>query len=197
MIVPSGKGLPARYASIALSLPITTRMSLSSPASWAAEMNFQSRYPGGIVVTMICLATLLSVCVLVSAVAFPAVMPVLSCPNDEGVIHAATPVTVTTATNKSAIRFMVPPAFSLPPLGPLDAGQPRQSDRDGVVTHYASFLHRHDPGSSIGEFAGPPSPLAQHTRSMAILTSKRCCCGSQVSAARWSRSLRPLSRTDS
>src|SRR6516165_8787212 len=83
-------------------------MSLSSPASWAAEMNFQSRYPGGIVVTMICLASLLSVCVLVSAVAFPAVMPVLSCPNDEGVIHATTPVTVTTATNKNAIRFMVP-----------------------------------------------------------------------------------------
>jgi len=54
-------------------------------------MNFQSRYPGGIVVTMICLASLLSVCVLVSAVAFPAVMPVLSCPNDEGVIHAITP----------------------------------------------------------------------------------------------------------
>src|SRR5215472_5206831 len=63
-------------------------MSLSSPASWAAEMNFQSRYPGGMVVTMICLAS--------------------SCPNDEGAIHATTPVTVTTATNKSAIRFMVP-----------------------------------------------------------------------------------------
>src|SRR5262245_33858183 len=42
-------------------------MSLSSPASWAAEMNLQSRYPRGIVVTMICLASLLSVCVLVSA----------------------------------------------------------------------------------------------------------------------------------
>src|SRR5262249_60645109 len=83
-------------------------MSFSSPASWAAEMNFQSRYPGGIVVTMICLASLVSVCVLVSAVASPAVMPVLSCPNDEGVIHAATPVTVTTATNKNAIRFMAP-----------------------------------------------------------------------------------------
>src|SRR6516165_7406376 len=89
MIVPSGKGLPARYASIALSLPITTRMSLSSPASWAAEMNFQSRYPGGIVVTMICL-------------------PVLSCPKDEGVIHATTPVAVRTATNENPIRFMVP-----------------------------------------------------------------------------------------
>src|SRR4029079_4166034 len=61
-------------------------MSLSSPASWAAEMNFQSRYPGGIVVTTICLA---------------------SCPNDEGAIHAIAPVTVTTAPNNSAIRFMV------------------------------------------------------------------------------------------
>src|SRR5262245_11470476 len=63
-------------------------MSLSSPASWAAEMNFQSRYPGGIVVTMICLAA--------------------SCPNDEGAIHATAPVTATTATNNNAIRFMVP-----------------------------------------------------------------------------------------
>src|SRR3954452_17624782 len=81
-------------------------MSLSSPASWAAEMNFQSRYPGGIVVTMICLASLLPVCVLVSAVAFPAVMPVLSCPNDKVVIQT-TPVTAT-ATNKNAIRFMAP-----------------------------------------------------------------------------------------
>src|SRR5262249_25334012 len=63
-------------------------MSLSSPASWAAEMNFQSRYPGGIVVTMICLAS--------------------SCPNDEGAIHATAPVRVETATNKNAICFMVP-----------------------------------------------------------------------------------------
>jgi hypothetical protein len=29
----------------------------------------------------------------------------LSCPNDEGVIHATTPVTVTTATNKNARLF--------------------------------------------------------------------------------------------
>src|SRR5215217_3994506 len=81
-------------------------MSLSSPASWAAEMNFQSRYPGGIVVTMICLASLLPVCVLVLAVAFPVAMPVLSCANDEGVIHATMPVTVTPATYKNAVRFM-------------------------------------------------------------------------------------------
>src|SRR5262245_34935521 len=81
-------------------------MSLSSPASWAAEMNFQSRYPAGIVVTMICLASLLSVGVL-AAVGFPAVMPVLLCPNDEGGIHATTPATVTSATNKNASRFMV------------------------------------------------------------------------------------------
>src|SRR5262249_48363736 len=83
-------------------------MSLSSPASWAAEMNFQSRYPGGIVVTMICLASLLSAGVLVLGVAFPPAMPVLPCPNDEGVIHATTPVTVTTTTNENAIRLMVP-----------------------------------------------------------------------------------------
>src|SRR4051794_25913508 len=83
-------------------------MSLSAPASWAAEINLQSRYPGGIVVTMICLASLLSDCALVSAVAFPAVMPVLSCPHDEGVIHATTPVTIATPMNKNAIRFMVP-----------------------------------------------------------------------------------------
>src|SRR5262245_64134120 len=83
-------------------------MSLSSLASWAAEMNFQSRYPGGIVVTMICLASLVSVGVLVLGVAFPPVMPVLPCPNDEGAIDATTPVTVTTATNKNAIRLTVP-----------------------------------------------------------------------------------------
>src|SRR5687767_14633960 len=66
-------------------------MSLSSPASWAADMNFQSRYPGGIVVTMTCLASL------------------LSCPNDRGAIHATAPVAVTTATNKNAIRFIGSP----------------------------------------------------------------------------------------
>src|SRR5215813_6735588 len=62
-------------------------MSLSSPASWAAETNFQSRYPGGMVVTMICLAS--------------------SCPNDEGAIHTRTPVTVTTTTDENTIRFMI------------------------------------------------------------------------------------------
>src|SRR5215472_6874496 len=100
-------------------------MSLSSPASWAAEMNFQSRYPGGIVVTMICLASLL---------------PVLSCPNDEGAIQATTPATVTAATNKNAIRFMVPSVDAREhiqirntnpgvPAGPGDAGKPRVADQ--------------------------------------------------------------------
>src|SRR6516165_10015861 len=50
-------------------------MSLSSPASCAAEMNFQSRYPRGIVVTMTCLASLVPVCVLVTWL-------LLSCPNE-------------------------------------------------------------------------------------------------------------------
>src|SRR5262245_49955281 len=67
-------------------------MSLSSPASWAADMNFQSRYPGGIVVTMTCLDSL------------------LSCPNDRRDIHAAAHVRVTTAKNENAIRFI---GFSL------------------------------------------------------------------------------------
>src|SRR5690242_18966755 len=78
---------------------MTTRMSLSSPASWAAETNFQSRYPGGIVVPMICLAALLSVWVLVSA--------------DRGAIHATRPATVDAARNETnAIRFMAPSCWS-------------------------------------------------------------------------------------
>src|SRR3974390_1448926 len=79
-------------------------MSLSSPASWAAEMNFQSRYPRGIVVTMICLASLVPVCVVT--------WPLLSCANDEGAIHAITPAAVTTATNKNAIAMPVIPRMN-------------------------------------------------------------------------------------
>src|SRR5260370_5707421 len=54
MIAPSGNGsVPSRYALIATSLPRMARISLSLPASWATEINLQSRYPGGMLVTKI------------------------------------------------------------------------------------------------------------------------------------------------
>ena len=50
MIAPSGNGsLPSRYAFIATSLPSCARSWLKSPSSWVTEINFQSRYPEGIV----------------------------------------------------------------------------------------------------------------------------------------------------
>src|SRR5215471_12257083 len=53
-IAPSGNGsLPSRYALIAMSFPRTARISLRVPASWATETTFQSRYPGGMLVTKI------------------------------------------------------------------------------------------------------------------------------------------------
>src|SRR5262245_14379098 len=81
-------------------------MSLSSPASWAAETNFQSRYPGGTAVTITCLLSGL----VVSVVAFP-VMPALtwlclSCPSDEGAIHTTTPAKITKLTKHNATRFI-------------------------------------------------------------------------------------------
>src|SRR3984957_7803165 len=48
MIAPSGNGsFPSRKALIATSLPRTARKSLRFPSSWATEINFQLRYPGG------------------------------------------------------------------------------------------------------------------------------------------------------
>src|SRR5262249_47534238 len=104
-------------------------MSLSSPASWAAEMNFQSRYPGGILVTMICLASLLA-----SVVAFPEVMPVLFCPNDDGVIHATTPARVTAATNTKAIRFIVPSLGALEHIPGIPDSEYPLTSRPGQET---------------------------------------------------------------
>src|SRR6266436_3570933 len=54
MIAPSGNGsVPSRYALIDISLPRMARISLSLPSSWATEINFQSRYPGGMLITKI------------------------------------------------------------------------------------------------------------------------------------------------
>src|SRR5215469_2017351 len=51
MIAPSGSGsAPSRKALIAISFPRTARKSLLLPASWATEINFQSRNPGGILI---------------------------------------------------------------------------------------------------------------------------------------------------
>src|SRR5438105_7479170 len=63
------------------------RISLRSPSSWATEINFQSRYPGGILVTKI-------------GAASPSACP------DAGAMEATTPATVTTAISKKAIRVM-------------------------------------------------------------------------------------------
>src|SRR5579862_4209850 len=89
MIVPSGNGsFSSRYALIALSLPSIARISLRSPASWATEINLQSRYPGGIVIPKIGAASC------------------SACP-DAGAELATTPATATNANSKSAIRFIL------------------------------------------------------------------------------------------
>src|SRR5260221_6049914 len=54
MIAPSGSGsFPSRYALIVIALPRMARISLRLPSSWATEINLQSRYPGGMLLTKI------------------------------------------------------------------------------------------------------------------------------------------------
>src|SRR6266511_558108 len=54
MMAPSVNGsVPSRYALTAISLPRMARISSRLPSSRATEINLQSRYPGGMLVTKI------------------------------------------------------------------------------------------------------------------------------------------------
>src|ERR1700728_582664 len=70
-----------------MSLPRMARISLRLPSSWAKEINFQSRYPGGILIPKIGAA---------SSSAFP----------DAGAEYAAMPATAATASVKKVIHFI-------------------------------------------------------------------------------------------
>src|ERR1700691_2160754 len=92
MIAPSGNGSRfSRYALIAISLPKSARISLGTPASWATEINFQSRYPGGILIEE-------------AGSAFSPASPEAS--PDAGILKATTPTTAATATSKKTTRFI-------------------------------------------------------------------------------------------
>src|ERR1700722_13287571 len=114
MIAPSGNGsFPSRYALIATSLPRTAPILFRLPASWETEINLQSRYPGGIFVTKIGAAES-SAC------------------KDAGVVNAAIPASIPTATSSKLVGFIVvpPSAILALQLGPIN--EPAES-RDGRV----------------------------------------------------------------
>src|SRR5580700_10554895 len=79
---------------MATSLPRRARRSLRLPASWATEINFQSRYPGGILIPKIGAASS------------------SACP-DAGAQKKTTPAKVATATRKKVILSMMDPPTRL------------------------------------------------------------------------------------
>src|ERR1700722_1213732 len=92
MIAPSGNGSWfSRYALIAISLPKRARISLGTPASWATEINFQARYPGGILVEE-------------AGPSFPPAGPEAS--PDAGNLKATKPAIAATAASKKTTRFI-------------------------------------------------------------------------------------------
>src|SRR3984885_12394560 len=91
MTAPPGYGsVASRAALIALSLPRMARISLRLPASWATEINLQSRYPGGILIPKMGTA---------SSSARP----------DKGAVEARTPATDAIATSQKEIRLIDSP----------------------------------------------------------------------------------------
>src|SRR5580693_3624047 len=106
MIEPSGKGsLPSWKAWYATSLPKTAPMLCRLPSAWATETNFQSRYPGGILIPKI-------------GTASP-----LPCP-DAGVIETRRPTAVAAVRNKRMSPFMRSPFECVDPIrlaGPVPA----------------------------------------------------------------------------
>src|SRR6185503_19498544 len=140
-IAPSGNGsLPSRYALMAMSFPRTARISLRSPASWATETTFQSRYPDGISFTKIGAASLSE--------------------SAANVTKAATPASIATATSDRVIRFVNRPRRALAPevtsvfiftfrfeifvcSSSADANNSEISDWNGQATHFsAAWLKR-------------------------------------------------------
>src|SRR5262245_336837 len=127
-IAPSGNGsFPSRYALIAMSFPRTARMSLRSPASWATETTFQSRYPGGTFLTKSGAAG-------------------ASARRAADAVNAITLTSTVAAISQNAIRFMASSSSAMKPDAELSIHHTKVS----TILSYQS--HRHQRSNPVQEF---------------------------------------------